>query len=184
MAYKVPMTLVTGTSLKHSLHQRGLTLIEIVLVLGLVALASTIVITNFASFAEKNNRISTEETLIDAIRYARTQAAKNQTLTQLYFDKETGALIVRSNRGSQQSFALDERFNTSGYGEISFALIPPAEGYRSMEAPTDTSIELDAVFFDSDRSSTPFNVSIKDRVNPVKTIVFDPFSHFPVETKK
>ena len=101
----------------------------------------------------------------------------------LSFDKEHSALLVRGTGRSAKSFPLDERFNASGYGEISFALIPPAEGYNRFESPTDTSIELKYVQFDSDRSSTPFNVTIKDRVNPVKTLVFDPFSHFPISTK-
>tara|TARA_E500000178_G_C17008519_1_gene749377 strand:+ start:1927 stop:2463 length:537 start_codon:yes stop_codon:yes gene_type:complete len=178
------MTLVTGTSQIHHSPKSGLTLIEIVLVLGLISIASTLVVTNFASFAEKNNAVSVEETLIDAIRYARTQAAKSQSISRLSFDKERSVLLVQGTGGSSESFPLDERFNASGYGEISFALIPPAEGYNRFESPTNTSIELNYIQFDSDRSSTPFNVTIKDRVNPVKTLVFDPFSHFPISTEQ
>lgn len=184
MVYKVRMTLATGTSLSHHSSQRGLTLIEIVLVLALVALASTIVIANFTSFAEKNNAISPEETLIDAVRYARTQAAKSQSITRLYFDKESASLVVQSKRGASKRFPLDEVFSSAAYGTITFALIPPAEGYNPFESITDTSIPIDSVQFDSDRSSTPFNVSIKDRINPAKTIAFDPFSHFPIRPEE
>lgn len=174
------MTLVIGTRKKVHFAQKAFSLIEVVLVLALIAIVSSAVILNVGSFIGKDASPSARESLSEAIRYARIQAAKKQTLTELYFDQEQGALIVSSKFSTLKTFPLtDPNFQANGTGAITFALIPPAEGLRPFPRNSDTSITLKQIQFSSDRTSTPFIVSIDDGINSEETIVYDPFSHFP-----
>jgi prepilin-type N-terminal cleavage/methylation domain-containing protein len=174
------MTLVIGTRKNDYYAQKAFSLIEIVLVLALIAIATSAVIFNVDSFIGKDTNPSTRESLSEAIRFARIQAAKQQTLTELTFDQEQGALIVSSKSNTLKTFPLtDPNFQTTGTGAITFALIPPAEGLSPFPRNSDTSITLEKVQFNSDRTSTPFIVSIDDGINSEEVIVYDPFSHFP-----
>ena len=76
------MTLVIGTNKNAHFAEKAFSLIEIVLVLALIALATSAVILNFDSFIGKGEKISTRESLSQAIRYARIEAAKKQHLTE------------------------------------------------------------------------------------------------------
>lgn len=174
------MTLVIG--IKENVHfaQKAFSLIEIVLVLALIALATSAVILNFDSFIGKNSTPSTRESLSDAIRYARIEAAKKQTLTELHFNQEEGALIVTSLSSTLKTFPLaDPNFQADGSGAITFALIPTAKGLEPFPRNTNSDITLKKIQFNYDRSSTPFIVSIDDGINPEEIIAYDPFSHFP-----
>ena len=174
------MTLVIGTKKNAPFAQKAFSLIEIVLVLALIALATSAVILNFDSFIGKDDSPSTRESLSQAIRYARIQAAKQQTLTELYFDQEEGVLIVTLPSKTLKTFPLtDSNFQPTGNGAITFSLIPSAEGLEPFPSATNTNFTLERIQFNSDRSSTPFIVRIDDGINPEETIVFDPFSHFP-----
>ena len=84
----------------------GFTLIEIVLVLGLITFATAILITNFASIANRGNSLTTEETLLAAIRKARFIAAKERRVTELRFDKENYCLRVSIDQNSVEEFPL------------------------------------------------------------------------------
>lgn len=174
------MTLVIGTKENAQFAQKAFSLIEIVLVLALIALASSAVILNFDSFIGKDASPSTRESLSQAIRYSRIQAAKKQTLTELYFDREQGALVVALSSSTLKTFPLsDPNFQPTGNGTITFSLIPLAEGLRPFPSARNTNFNLEKIQFSSDRSSTPFIVSIDDGINPEEIIVYDPFSHFP-----
>ncbi|MDA0848225.1 MAG: type II secretion system protein [Verrucomicrobia bacterium] len=174
------MTLVIGTKENEHFAQKAFSLIEIVLVLALIALATSAVILNFDSFIGKETRLSTRESLSQAIRYARIEAAKQQTLTELYFNQEQGALVVALSTKTLKTFPLsDPNFQSTGNGAITFFLIPPAEGLKPFPSIRNADFELERIQFNSDRSSTPFIVNIDDGINPEETIVFDPFSHFP-----
>jgi len=62
MAQKAPMTLATGNSRRRS-GRSGFTLIEILLVIALIALASSVVIVNFIAFTDRGDDSSPEEVL-------------------------------------------------------------------------------------------------------------------------
>ena len=174
------MTLVIGTKENAHFAQKAFSLIEIVLVLALIALATSAVILNFDSFMGKDASPSTRESLSEAIRYARTQAAKKQSLTELYFDQEQGALVVVLSSNTLKAFPLtDPNFQSTGSGSISFYLIQPAEGLKPFPSVRNSNFTLERIQFNSDRSSTPFIVRIDDGINPEETIVYDPFSNFP-----
>ncbi len=154
-------------------------LIEIVLVLALIALATSVVLLNFDAFIDRSQSPSTRESLNESIRYARFEAAKRQVITELSFDKESGSLVVRSQSQELQRFNLSEAFQASGSASIRFDLILPAEGFAAFEDPADKKSPLERVQFSPDRSSTPFLATIDDGINPPTSLAFDPFSHFP-----
>lgn len=66
------------------------------MVLGLMAFAAAVAITNFASMADRGDSQTSEEILQAAVREARFIAASERTITELRFDKETGSLLISS----------------------------------------------------------------------------------------
>lgn len=147
-------------------------LIEIVLVIALMAVAASVVIANFAAFADRGNETSPEETLRAAIRAARFQAASERSVTTLSYDQESGALVLSGG----ESFPLNADFGKEGRGEIRFYLVPPAEGMGSFPDAKSSQLETKEVSFAPDRSSSPFAVEIDLGQGAPERLVFDPFS--------
>lgn len=154
----------------------GFTLIEIVMVLGLVVLASGLVISNFATLADRGDARTTEEQLNAAIRKARYLAAQNRTETKLKFDKETGALIVEGKQSGNEVFQLNEDFNQAGSSEIKFFLVPAVEGLSRFKDPTQTQLLAQHIRFAPDRSCSPFVVEIDLGYSTPQRLAYDPFS--------
>jgi prepilin-type N-terminal cleavage/methylation domain-containing protein len=177
MALKVVMILATGKfNRKRPPSNQGFTLIEVVLVLGLMAFAAAAVITNFTALAERGDSLSSEETLQSAVRRARFIAANERIITELRFDKESGSLSVYNNEMISESFPLDESFKKGGPAEILFYLVPPSEGLGSPSDASRTRLETNAVQFAPDRSSSPFVADIDTGSGTATRMIFDPFS--------
>lgn len=189
MAPKAPMILATGKqTVKTSATTAGFTLIEIVLVLGLMAFAAAVVITNFASLADRGDSQTSEEVLQEAVRHARFVAASERTVTELRFDKESGSLSISSEASAGEpsageTFALDKSFGKDGPAEISFYLVPPAEGLAPQADASRTRLETNVVKFAPDRSSSPFVVDIDTGGGTPTRMVFDPFSSLLITPK-
>lgn len=168
-------TLETGlrvSSRKASASRAGFTLLEIILVFALIALAAGVIIANFTTFLNFEDRVDPEETLRAAIRSARFQAASERDVATLHYDKEAGALIV----GPGHSFPLNANFSKDGRGEIRFYLVPPAEGMAPFPDGARTQLETKEVRFAPDRSSSPLVAEIDNGQGSPKRLVFDPFS--------
>ncbi|MGB1127822.1 MAG: pilus assembly FimT family protein [Opitutales bacterium] len=166
------MILATGSSRRGS-AARGFTIIEILLVSALIAVASGLVIANFTAFANRGQTTSPEEVLRTAIRKARFTAATNRITTELRYDREKGQLEILPDN---ETFEINEHFGPDGRGEITFYLIPPAEGLQAFPNPDTSSLETAQVTFAPDRSSSPFLAEIDTgRGTPVR-LRFDPFS--------
>jgi len=157
-------------------RRRAFTLIEIILVLALIALASGLVISNFAAFADRGDSRTTEETLAAAIRKARFAAAAERTVSELSFDKESGSLFVDGEGAEPLAFPLDEAFAENGRAEIRFYLVPASKGFEPFPEPERTGLETDTVRFAPDRSSAPFVVEIDLGSGTPRRIAYDPFS--------
>lgn len=176
------MTLETGQASKAQQHRfrsskrrrspAGFTLLEVILVFALIALAGSVIIANFTTFLNFDDQVAPEDTLRAAIRSARFQAASERIPATLSFDKETGALVIS---GSEQKFPLDARF-TEGAGEIRFYLVPPAQGLGNFPKAEDSRLETKEVVFTPDRSSSPFVAEIDTDSGTPQRIIFDPFS--------
>ena len=169
MASKAPMTLETGSKRSPC----GFTLIEILLVLALMALATSVVLVNFVAFADRGESSNPADVLRGAIREARFQAAADRVVTRLSYDAESGRLML--NPGAR-SFALNNDFTEVGRGEIRFYLVPPGEGLGPLPDPADTRLEVQKVRFAPDRSSSPFVAEIDSGRGSPERIAFDPFS--------
>ncbi|MGJ8650098.1 MAG: pilus assembly FimT family protein [Opitutaceae bacterium] len=151
---------------------RGFSIIEIILVLGLIALAGSLMIANFASMADRGGKLNTEESLRAAIRQARFDAASERTIVRLSVDKESGSLVLSSGA----TYPLGPEFSENGQSEIRFYLVPPSRGLSPYSDPEQTKLETTEVLFAPDRSSSPFVVDIYTGNGTPERMVFDPFS--------
>lgn len=167
------MTLGTGNSRTGSAACRGFTLIEILLVIALIAVAASVVLINFTAFADRGEETSPKEVLSAAIRKARFIAAAERTTTKLRYDNESGTLQIDP---SGEQFPINSDFGPEGRGEIRFFLIEPATGMRAFSDPNDAKLETTTVAFAPDRSSSPFIVEIDTGEGSPTRLRFDPFS--------
>lgn len=158
----------------------GFTLLEILLVIALIAVAVSVVILNFAAFSDRGENSSPEEVLTEAIREARFIAASQRTTTTLRFDEESGTLLLEP---AGMQFPINADFGPDGRGKIRFFLIPPAVGLAAFPEPNQTRLETDFVAFASDRSSSPFIVEIDLGLGNPTRLRFDPFSSI-IRTEK
>ncbi|MDQ8193371.1 type II secretion system protein [Coraliomargarita sp. SDUM461004] len=174
------MTLETGQASSHFLRSRasnrprahaGFTLLEIILVFALISLAAGVIIANFTTFLNFDDRIDPEETLRAAIRSARFQAASERQITSLSFDKESGALRLNDST----NFPLSDDFK-NGASEIRFYLVAPARGMGPFPKAERSQLETKRVHFAPDRSSSPFVAEIDTGTGSPERIIFDPFS--------
>ena len=183
MAPKALMILATGKQADQAPSAKAFTLIEIVLVLGLMAFAAAVVITNFASLADRGDSQTSEEILQAAVREARFVAASERTVTELRFDKESGCLLISSEASSGKTFPLGERFNQDGPANVLFYLVPPSEGLAPPADASRTRLETNVVKFAPDRSSSPFVVDIDTGSGTPTRLIFDPFSSLLITPK-
>ncbi|MFT5837180.1 MAG: Tfp pilus assembly protein FimT [Candidatus Azotimanducaceae bacterium] len=171
MELRAAMILETGPA-SNSTTRAGFTLLEIILVFALIALTASVMITNLTTFLNFDESVAPEETLRNAIRSARFQAASERRIATLSYDKETGSLVVSSG----ESFPLTADFGEGERGEIRFYLIPPAEGMESFPDGKRSQLETNEVYFAPDRSSSPFAAEIDTGQGTAIRLVFDPFS--------
>jgi len=166
------MISVTGNS--RPIRARcGFTLIEILLVIALIAVAVSVVLVNFTAFTDRGESRSPEEVLSAAIRKARFIAAADRVDTKLSYDEESGTLQIDP---SQEQFPINSNFGPDGRGEIRFFLVPSAEGLGPFPDPERSTLETPTVTFAPDRSSSPFVAEIDPGEGTPTRLRFDPFS--------
>ena len=166
------MTLATGNR-RPAPGPGGFTLIEILLVIALIAVAVSVVLINFTAFADREDSNSPEEVLTDAIRKARFSAAADRITTTLRYDGESGTLRIEP---SGEQLVINSDFGPEGRGEIRFFLVPSAQGLGPFPDPQRSTLGTPAVTFAPDRSSSPFLAEIDSgRGSPVR-LRYDPFS--------
>jgi prepilin-type N-terminal cleavage/methylation domain-containing protein len=166
------MILATGNR-RRGAARSGFTLIEILLVIALIALASSVVIVNFIAFADRGDSTSPQEVLTQAIRRARFVAAADRMTTKLRYDDESGTLQIEP---LGESFPINANFGPQGRGEIRFFVIPPAQGLGRFPDPEQTTLQVPTVAFAPDRSSSPFVVEIDSGSGTPVRLRYDPFS--------
>ena len=165
------MILETGKPKQHRI-KAAFTLIEVILVIALMAIAASVIVANFIAFAERGDDRSPEETLHSAIRAARFQAASTRHPAILRYDEDAGSLVIESG----PSFPLNGGFGQDGRGQIRFFLVAPAVGLSSFDDPADSRLETETLTFAPNRSSSPFVVEIDTGRGTAQRLVFDPFS--------
>lgn len=183
MVSKVQMILATGNSAERVSCRSGFSLIEIVLVLGLAALAATAMIVNFVSLVDRENNLTTNEMLFAAVRKARFIAASERTITQLRFDKDENRLQILSENSEVDSFELNETFKENRSAEIRFYLISASRGLAPAENPERANLETKRVEFAPDRSASPFVAEIDLGSGTPERLHFDPFSSLQITSR-
>lgn len=160
---------------------RAFSLIEIVLVLGLLALVASVVLVNFTAMIDRGKSRSAEDVLRHAIREARFKAAASRQITSLTFDAESGALALSGPDGDElDRFPLGPDFRDRATPPVRFFVVPPEVGLRSFDRAFDTRLEADRIHFAPDRSSTPFVVELDTGSGSPSRLPFDPFSSLPL----
>lgn len=157
---------------KSTTSKVGFTLLEVILVIALVTIASSFTVANFITFLSFEDRFDPQESLRAAIRSARFQAAAERTQTAISYDKKSGTLLISSG----ETFPLSKNFCQNGSGNIRFYLVPPAEGMDPFQDSASTKLETKEIRFSSDRSSTPFIAEIDNGQGESERLIFDPFS--------
>ncbi len=158
------------------MRRSGFSLIEIILVIALMAVAATVTIINFTAFAERGDKRSVEEIVGEAIRKARFLAASERNIAELHFDKDSGSLHIDGSGIESLAYELPPEFGEDGPATIKFYLVPSTEGLQPFERPGDTRQEAKRVRFAPDRSASPFVVEIDLNSGTPERIVYDPFS--------
>jgi prepilin-type N-terminal cleavage/methylation domain-containing protein len=168
------MTSATG------IERGGFTLIEILVVVGLIALMATLVVANADALLRGFGPKPLPDTLRAAIREARYQAAYTKDTALLRFDASGGALVVESSSGASLA-----KFPT-GYGpdapriDLRFYQVLPGRGTDPDSRAGRERIET--VRFRPDRSSTPFIAEIRFEHDTTE-YRFDPFSHVTIKAR-
>jgi prepilin-type N-terminal cleavage/methylation domain-containing protein len=151
----------------------GFTLIEIVLVLALIALVTSLVLVNFDAFVDRGEDVNPVEVLQSAVREARFRAGAERIVTELSYDAEKG--VLRLEPGGTE-YPLNRDFGREGRGAIRFYLGAPGEGLAPVPEIARSRLETTRVQFAPDRSASPFVAEIDSGSGTPERLVFDPFS--------
>lgn len=160
-----------------SRYRAGFTLIELIIVIGLIALVGGLVITSVGGILSGLGERPIPEILRMAVREARYQAAYQKDTTFLRYDADSHVFRVESATGSiiatfPTGYSDDDRI------DIRFYQILPERGLRVSGLGANRS-QLDAPRFRPDRSSTPFEVEVRIGMETTSHR-FDPFSDIEI----
>lgn len=156
-----------------SRNRAAFTLIEILVALALIALASGLLVGNLGTLLKELGPEPLPTQLHLAIREARYQAALRKESVLLRFDAETATFLITTSQGTQieaRPTKLDPEEETL---EVTFRQYLPGRGLNA-DARQET-IEIDHVRFNPDRSSTPFLAEVREGMEE-STHRYDPFS--------
>jgi prepilin-type N-terminal cleavage/methylation domain-containing protein len=185
MEQKAPMISAIGNRKQATAPKSaaGFSLIEILLVLALIAIASTVVIVNFAAFADRGSSLNAVDNLNQAVRTARLLAVQEHQEMSLRFDREGGQLLIELGNNTIETIVLADAFKTNGGSEIRFYLIPSSAGLLKTADATDARQETPRVRFAPDGTSTPFVAAIDTGAGAEERFSYDPFSNLRMEVE-
>jgi prepilin-type N-terminal cleavage/methylation domain-containing protein len=161
--------------------RRGFTLIEFIIVIALIALVGGLVAVNAEAILRGLGEEPVDRILQKAVREARFQAAYLKQPTQLRFDEESAAFRVITRDGAALAEFTTGLTGPSDRLRITFEQILPERGLTA--GTLEQTVEIDAVTFLPDRSSTPFQVLIDHERSPF-TQRFDPFSDIVIDDSR
>ena len=158
--------------------RRGFTLIELVIIIGLIALMGGLIVVNAEAILRGLGQEPVDRIFQKAVREARFQAASIKEPAYLIYRKDEGNLVILNDSGEQLS-----EFNIGTEGakenpEVEFEQILPATGLGSFS--TRETVKIKQVVFRPDRSSTPFQVTIREKSEEF-TQQYDPFSAIVID---
>lgn len=161
--------------------RRGFTLIEIIIVVGLIALIGGLIVVNANAILRGLGEEPVNRILQKAVREARFQAAYLKEATTLGFDKDSATFLLTTADGrSLDSFPTGKGGDAKSL-DILFEQILPEEGLNANQRLETVSINW--VTFRPDRSSTPFQVIIYEG-NQQYRLRYDPFSDIVIDDSR
>lgn len=161
----------------------GFTLLETLLVLGLIALLAGLTVVASSALFEGIGKPPLRETLTEAIREARYQAALNKDSCWLRYDREKATFAVIGPTGETlATFRTGLDPDKDGV-DLAFHRVLPARANSYARKRRPDLEDVDAVLFHPDRSSIPFAVTMAEQ-GELRLLYFDPFSdsELPPET--
>jgi prepilin-type N-terminal cleavage/methylation domain-containing protein len=161
--------------------RRGFTLIELVIVIGLIALVGGLIVVNAQGILRGLGSQPAERILQKAIREARFQAATLKESSFLQYDSESGRLFITSSRGEGLAEFMMPGDSTGVPPEVTFEQVLPVAG-NERPGDAETSPIL-LVVFRPDRSSTPFQAKLTDSSGSF-TLRYDPFSSIVIRDSR
>ena len=159
--------------------RRGFSLIELVLVIALIALAGGLIVVNAQAILGGLGEEPVERTLQKAIREARFQAASLKESAFLRYDEESGSLQIYSETGRE--LAAFQTTQSDDLPEVEFSQILPEQGLSGTSR--EEVVTIDQVVFRPDRSSTPFRVTIRQGAASF-SLRYDPFSAIVIDDSR
>ena len=151
------------------------TLLELLLVIALLGIATGLVVTNTASLLKGLEERPLPEILKLAVREARFAAAHQKVPIYLSFDRETSQFIV-SDPGSVILHTLSTHDRPDDPSlEVQFFHLLPAAGTSLTSWTGPEKRPVPHVIFHPDRSSSPFEVQLTD-YETTSRHRYDPFS--------
>lgn len=119
-----------------------------------------------------------DETLRRAVRESRYQAVNIGKCVYLKWDKDERCFIISDTLGNEI-----ERIKSDAKGENDELTFQRVEAIEGTDVPdtTPTLVETDRIYFDADRSATPFVAQMHYAGEDIK-VRYDPFSNLRMET--
>ncbi len=156
---------------------RGFTLVEILLVIALIGLFSTLFLVNLDSLMQVSESEAVETTFWEASREARTRALVDRAPQALRYDEETAAFIVEAQgTGAGRRFHIDrDRWPEDFKIEIELQKRLPASQFSLVRGRLVEMRAVPMVQFYPDGTCTPFVLSMKVGRDE-RTIEIDPWT--------
>lgn len=157
-------------------NKQGFSLIEILLVIALMALITSVVLVNSSSLFKGLGDPPLQDQLKQAVRESRFQAAMNKEPVFLSFDQESGEFHITNEHNSILEKVVTGDVSGNSNLEIKFFRIPPERGIQRSLRRGNFGIKVKRVTFHPDRSSMPFYVHLIFDEDETLSITYDSFS--------
>jgi len=159
-----------------SFQQRGFTLLEILLVLGLIGLLVGVLVGGSARLLA-DRPVTVEGVFWEAAKAARRDALLHQRDVRLRYDGRQRAFVA-DVRGGEAAFTVPE-------GEVKVDFLPVASSTAGLVLIGGLLVDtrtLPSVTFYADGTCSPFRVQVSTG-GPARTLAIDPWTCAPVMTR-
>lgn len=161
----------------------GFSLLELVMVLGLIALLATLSVINLGNVYDTADSAATEDLLAMAVREARYRAVLEKVPVLLRFDGERGVFTVNENSGRLLAEIATDHHPTDYPISVRFQIPLPERGAPlGMDSISEGELTVvDSVVFGPDLVANPFVAEI-DEASTIRRFRFDPFSNVRIRS--
>ncbi len=157
--------MLRGEILHSPIGIRGITLLELMVVIMILAIMTVFVVPNMRGLRERNKLVSASRQIVSLIRYARTEAITGERETEIRFDVEGGRYRLDLNRyipSSNGSWSRSEK-KRSEFEHIRH--LPHFVYFKEVatDADPDSRGKIGRVVFYPDGSATGATIVLENR---------------------